>query len=72
MRAAIATTTPDSSTAMAHGRAPSKGGLHFLERVLTCARARCSYVGCTRLRHVGPCNEHETTDALHPHRDETH
>jgi hypothetical protein len=48
----------------------SKKGLHFLERLLICARARCSYVGCSRLRHTGPCHANPRTDALHTRRDE--
>ena len=28
----------------------------LIERVMTAANARCSYMGCTRRRHTGPCN----------------
>lgn len=52
---------------MAHAREATKALVH---RLLTGARARCSYVGCTRLRHTGPCNE--MTDVPRTHRDETH
>lgn len=27
----------------------------LIERFLTAARAPCSYLGCTRRRHTGPC-----------------
>jgi hypothetical protein len=36
----------------------NRARIPLLERLLTCARARCSYVGCTRHRHTGPCNLH--------------
>ena len=34
----------------------NRARIPLLARILTCARARCSYVGCDRHRHVGPCN----------------
>ena len=64
----MATTHPHAPMTTAEAK---KGGIHFIERILTCARARCSYVGCSRLRHTGPCNEQADT-ALQPHRGETH
>ena len=36
----------------------NRARIPLLERLLTCARARCSYVGCKRHRHIGPCNLH--------------
>jgi hypothetical protein len=65
----MATTHPHAAITNAQA---AKKGIHFIERLLTCARARCSYVGCTRLRHTGPCDENEATDALQTHRDDRH
>lgn len=30
--------------------------LSLIARVIAAANAPCSFVGCTRHRHVGPCN----------------
>ncbi|MDB4946119.1 MAG: hypothetical protein JWP97_5653 [Labilithrix sp.] len=40
-------------------------GYSFLERILTAAAARCSYPGCNRMRHVGPCTKEEAHTVEH-------
>lgn len=41
--------------------------LSLISRVLTVANARCSYVGCNRRRHVGPCNVEHGHEHSHDH-----